>query len=214
MASATQKITLSASRDIPFNKLLLSACNVRRIKAGVSIEELADDIARRTLLQSPHRAPGAGRRRQRDRHVRDPGRRPPLSGARTAGQAEAAGQDGADPVRHPHRRHRRGGLPGRERPARAAAPARPVPRLPGAAREGPDRGGDRRRVLRHGRGRQAAAAAGLGLAQAARRLRRGRHDAGPADGLHRLRRSRAPGAGLGAAAVLLHAGAVCRSAAC
>ena len=52
MASAIQKITLSASRDIPFNKLLLSGCNVRRIKAGVSIEQLADDIARRTLLQS------------------------------------------------------------------------------------------------------------------------------------------------------------------
>ena len=47
-----QKIALSSSRDIPFNKLLLSACNVRRIKAGVSIEQLADDIARRTLLQS------------------------------------------------------------------------------------------------------------------------------------------------------------------
>jgi ParB family transcriptional regulator, chromosome partitioning protein len=52
MAQATQKITLSVSRDIPFNKLLLSGCNVRRIKAGVSIGELADDIARRTLLQS------------------------------------------------------------------------------------------------------------------------------------------------------------------
>ena len=52
MAQAVQKIALSASRDIPFNKLLLSACNVRRIKAGVSIEQLADDIARRTLLQS------------------------------------------------------------------------------------------------------------------------------------------------------------------
>ena len=52
MASAIQKITLSASRDIPFNKLLLSGCNIRRIKAGVSIEQLADDIARRTLLQS------------------------------------------------------------------------------------------------------------------------------------------------------------------
>jgi len=50
--ASTQKIALSASRDIPFNKLLLSACNVRRIKAGVSIEQLADDIARRTLLQS------------------------------------------------------------------------------------------------------------------------------------------------------------------
>jgi len=47
-----QKITLSASRDIPFNKLVLSQSNVRRIKAGVSIEELAEDIARRTLLSS------------------------------------------------------------------------------------------------------------------------------------------------------------------
>ena len=51
MASAVQKITLSASRDIPFNKLVLSQANVRRVKAGVSIEELAEDIARRTLLQ-------------------------------------------------------------------------------------------------------------------------------------------------------------------
>ena len=38
---AIQKIALSASRDIPFNKLVLSQSNVRRIKAGVSIEELA-----------------------------------------------------------------------------------------------------------------------------------------------------------------------------
>lgn len=52
MAKSTQKITLSQSRDIPFNKLVLSQANVRRIKAGVSIEELAEDIGRRTLLQS------------------------------------------------------------------------------------------------------------------------------------------------------------------
>src|SRR5277367_1111464 len=52
MANNVQKITLSQSRDIPFNKLVLSQSNVRRIKAGVSIEELAQDIARRTLLQS------------------------------------------------------------------------------------------------------------------------------------------------------------------
>ena len=52
MAKSVQKIQLSASRDIPFNKLVLSQANVRRIKAGVSIEELAEDIARRTLLQS------------------------------------------------------------------------------------------------------------------------------------------------------------------
>ncbi len=52
MTQAIQKITLSVSRDIPFNKLVLSQSNVRRIKAGVSLEELAEDIARRTLLQS------------------------------------------------------------------------------------------------------------------------------------------------------------------
>jgi ParB family chromosome partitioning protein len=52
MGTAVQKITLSSSRDIPFNKLVLSQSNVRRVKAGISIEELAEDIARRTLLQS------------------------------------------------------------------------------------------------------------------------------------------------------------------
>jgi len=47
MAKAAQNIVLSPSRDIPFNKLALSQANVRRIKAGVSVEELAEDIARR-----------------------------------------------------------------------------------------------------------------------------------------------------------------------
>jgi ParB/RepB/Spo0J family partition protein len=35
-----------------FNRLVLSQASVRRVKAGVGIEELAEDIARRTLLQS------------------------------------------------------------------------------------------------------------------------------------------------------------------
>lgn len=51
MATSAKKITLSSSRDIPFNKLVLSQANVRRVKAGVSIEELAEDVARRGLLQ-------------------------------------------------------------------------------------------------------------------------------------------------------------------
>ena len=51
MAQAIQKITLSPSRDIPFDKLILSQSNVRKIKAGISVEELAEDIARRGLLQ-------------------------------------------------------------------------------------------------------------------------------------------------------------------
>jgi ParB family chromosome partitioning protein len=50
--SRTKKIILSASRDIPFDRLVLSQTNVRRVKAGMSIEELAEDIARRTLLSS------------------------------------------------------------------------------------------------------------------------------------------------------------------
>ncbi len=57
MASAIHKITLSSSRDIPFNKLVLSQANVRRVKAGVSVEELAESIARRGLIQSLHVRP-------------------------------------------------------------------------------------------------------------------------------------------------------------
>ncbi|EFG84879.1 chromosome partitioning protein ParB [Novacetimonas hansenii] len=52
MATAIPKISLSSSRDIPFNRLVLSQSNVRRIKSGLSIEELARDIERRGLLQS------------------------------------------------------------------------------------------------------------------------------------------------------------------
>lgn len=46
------KISLSGSRNIPFNQLALSQANVRRVKAGVSLDTLAADIARRGLLQS------------------------------------------------------------------------------------------------------------------------------------------------------------------
>ncbi|NBZ89221.1 ParB/RepB/Spo0J family partition protein [Stagnihabitans tardus] len=52
MAKAAQNVILSHSRDIPFDRLVLSQSNVRRIKPGVSVEELAEDIARRGLLQS------------------------------------------------------------------------------------------------------------------------------------------------------------------
>lgn len=52
MAKSAKKVTLSPSQDIPFDKLVLSESNVRRINAGISVEELAEDIARRGLLQS------------------------------------------------------------------------------------------------------------------------------------------------------------------
>jgi ParB family chromosome partitioning protein len=52
MARSKATITLSPSRDIPFDRLVLSQSNVRQIKCGLSIAELAEDIARRGLLQS------------------------------------------------------------------------------------------------------------------------------------------------------------------
>jgi ParB family chromosome partitioning protein len=150
MATAVQKITLSSSRDIPFNKLVLSQSNVRRVKAGVSIEDLAESIARRGLIQSLTSGRSSTPRAPRPACSRC---RPAAAatGARTAGEAEAPGQDRAGALRRARRqqRHpRRGGLAGREHRARAAASARPVPRLPGHARQGHDRGGHRRRLLR------------------------------------------------------------------
>ena len=52
MTKPLPKLVLSSSRDIPFSQLVLSQNNVRRVKAGLSIEDLADDIYHRTLLQS------------------------------------------------------------------------------------------------------------------------------------------------------------------
>jgi ParB family transcriptional regulator, chromosome partitioning protein len=52
MTKPTQRVAFNSAREIPFNKLVLSQSNVRRHKIGVSIEELAEDIARRGLLQS------------------------------------------------------------------------------------------------------------------------------------------------------------------
>ncbi len=52
MAKAIQKIAMNAAQNIPYDKLVLSQKNVRRVKDGVSIEQLAEDIGRRMLLQS------------------------------------------------------------------------------------------------------------------------------------------------------------------
>src|SRR3954454_20725696 len=63
MATSTPKLVLNGARDIPFNKLVTSAANVRRVKAGVSLDDLAEDIGRRGLIQSLHVRPvldGAG----------------------------------------------------------------------------------------------------------------------------------------------------------
>lgn len=60
MARSKPTITLSPSRDIPFDRLVLSQSNVRQIKCGLSIAELAEDIARRGLLQSLNVRPMLG----------------------------------------------------------------------------------------------------------------------------------------------------------
>jgi ParB/RepB/Spo0J family partition protein len=53
MATTARKTTsLGTTRDIPFDKLVPSRSNVRRTRAGVSLDELAEDIARRGLLQN------------------------------------------------------------------------------------------------------------------------------------------------------------------
>ena len=132
MAKLAQKVTLSPSRDIPFDKLVLSQSNVRRIKAGVSVEELAEDIARRGLLQGLNvravvdadgvetgtfEIPAGGRRFQalsllvKQKRWRTP---IPVSGCRVG-----------DPGR--------GRLARRKHAARRTASARPVPRVSGLA---------------------------------------------------------------------------------
>lgn len=64
MANTVQKITLAPARPIPFNKLVLSQANVRRVKLGLPVEDLAESIGRRGLIQSLHVRPvldGEGR---------------------------------------------------------------------------------------------------------------------------------------------------------
>ncbi|MBX3565908.1 MAG: ParB N-terminal domain-containing protein [Sphingomonas sp.] len=51
MAKAQPKLVLAPAQGIPFNLLVLSQANVRRVKNGVTIEQLAADIERRGLLQ-------------------------------------------------------------------------------------------------------------------------------------------------------------------
>ncbi|MGX5832312.1 ParB/RepB/Spo0J family partition protein [Mesorhizobium sp. 43Arga] len=50
--NAIQKIAMNAAENIPYDNLVLSQKNVRRIKDGLSIEQLAEDIGRRKLIQS------------------------------------------------------------------------------------------------------------------------------------------------------------------
>ena len=120
-----QKITLSPSRDIPFNKLVLSQSNVRRVKAGVSIEQLAESIAQRTLLQS------LNVRAVVDGEGNETGMFEVPAGGRRYRALELLvkqmlGPHRADPLCRTNIGTHGGGLACRDRPARAAPSARPV----------------------------------------------------------------------------------------
>ena len=52
MANAVQKIKIN---PLPFNKPVLDRSNVRRVKAGVSIEQLAESIGQPTLFRRMRR---------------------------------------------------------------------------------------------------------------------------------------------------------------
>lgn len=60
MAKAIQKIVIDPAENIPFNLLDLSQKNVRQVKNGVTIPDLAGDIALRGLLQSLNVRPICG----------------------------------------------------------------------------------------------------------------------------------------------------------
>lgn len=91
MSGAHPKIVLSRSLGIPFNKFALPQANVRRIKAGISIEKLAEDIAHRGLLQGLNVRPLLDAE-GRDRPFRGAGRRRPVPRPRTR-RGEAHGED-------------------------------------------------------------------------------------------------------------------------
>ena len=59
---------------------MLSQANVRRVKAGVSVEELAESIARRGLIQSLHVRPVLDADGQENRPLRGAGGRAPVPG--------------------------------------------------------------------------------------------------------------------------------------
>ena len=52
MAKTQPKLVLAPAQGIPFNQLVLSQSNVRRVKNGVTMNDLAGDIERRGLLNA------------------------------------------------------------------------------------------------------------------------------------------------------------------
>jgi ParB family chromosome partitioning protein len=59
-APGAEQIVIAAPRAIAFDRLTLTDHNIRRLNTNVSVQDLADDIARRGLLQSLNVRPLAG----------------------------------------------------------------------------------------------------------------------------------------------------------
>jgi len=151
MANVTQKIALCASRDIPFNKLILSQSNVRRHgtvgnnrpeKDAVSIEELAENIFRRTLLQdlSVRAVFNAEGEETSMFEV-------PAGGRRFRALELLAKQKRMAKTHAAHRRPRRRGLARRKFLSRVASSARPVQGVSNAPRQGLERRRHRRSLF-------------------------------------------------------------------
>jgi len=84
------KITLAGARAIALDRLVACDGNVRRIQAGVSIEELADDIARRGLLQSLSVRPILGEDGEESGKFAVSAGGPQTRGVKALGEAETA----------------------------------------------------------------------------------------------------------------------------
>ena len=142
MTKSKPKLVLSNTRLIPFNKLVLSQANVRRVSNGVSIENLAEDIAHRGLLHNLNVRPVL------DEAGAETGDRPRfrlVGGAIARWKFWSSRSACRRPPRSPQRQERRRsdlggrGLPRGEHLPRSAASARRIPRHPGAFGEGPRR---------------------------------------------------------------------------
>ncbi len=141
-----QKITLSAACDTPFNKLVLSQSSVCPVKVGVSVEELAENIALRTLLSFITVRPVLGDTgAETDRYSIPAGGRRFQALEMLVKQKRMNKQDDVGALHRPYRRAGRGRQPGRKRPARPctrstssapsmryarATPKKSLPRLP------------------------------------------------------------------------------------
>ena len=60
MAKAIQKIAMNAAENIPYDKLVLSQKNVRRVKDGVSIETARRGHRQAETASEPERPPRRG----------------------------------------------------------------------------------------------------------------------------------------------------------